>query len=125
LSDGPSLVAAAKEEWSNQSLCKVNDSIVRLGMLHGGFHWQKHDREDELFFVLSGRLLVAFEGKTFALDPHQGSAVPKGFVHRTRATERTAVLMVGRASVKPRGRLFLLQLFCVREKLCFDYLLAL
>jgi mannose-6-phosphate isomerase-like protein (cupin superfamily) len=103
LIDVPNLVAAAKEEWSNQTLCKVNDSVVRLGVLHGEFHWHKHDREDEFFFVLSGRLLIDLEGKTVALDPHQGFTVPKGVVHRTRAPERTTVLMVEQASVKPTG----------------------
>ena len=103
LIDVPNLVAAAKEEWSNQTLCKVNDTVVRLGVLHGEFHWHKHDREDEFFFVLSGRLLIDLEGKTVALDPHQGFTVPKGVVHRTRAPERTTVLMVEQASVKPTG----------------------
>jgi mannose-6-phosphate isomerase-like protein (cupin superfamily) len=103
LIDVPGLVAAAKTEWSNRTLCKVKDSVVRLGVLHGEFHWHKHDREDEFFFVLSGELLVDLEGKTVKLALHQGFTVPKGVVHRTRAPERTAVLMVEQASVKPTG----------------------
>jgi mannose-6-phosphate isomerase-like protein (cupin superfamily) len=103
LIDVPSLVAAAKEEWSNQTLCKVNDSVVRLGVLHGEFHWHKHDRENEFFFVLSGTLLVDLEDTAVALDPYQGFMVPKGVLHRTRAPERTAVLMVEQASVRPTG----------------------
>jgi mannose-6-phosphate isomerase-like protein (cupin superfamily) len=103
LIDIPSLIDATKERWSNQTLIKVNDSVVRLGVLHGEFHWHKHDREDEFFFVLSGRLMVDLEGETVALSPHQGFMVPKGVVHRTRAPERTAVLMVEQAWVKPTG----------------------
>jgi mannose-6-phosphate isomerase-like protein (cupin superfamily) len=103
LIDVPSLVADVKEEWSNQTLCKVNDSVVRLGVLQGEFHWHKHDREDEFFFVLTGRLLIDLEGKTVTLDPHQGFMVPKAVLHRTRAPGRTAVLMIEQASVKPTG----------------------
>ena len=95
LIDVPSLVAAAKEEWSNQTLCKVNDSVVRLGVLHGEFHWHKHDQEDEFFFVLSGRLFVDLEGKTVTLDPHQGFTVPKG-----RGSPHTSA----RANRRPHGR---------------------
>lgn len=103
LIDVPSLVAAAETEWSNQTLCTVNDSVVRLGVLHGEFHWHKHDKEDEFFFVVSGELLVDLEGKTVTLGPHQGFTVPKGVVHRTRAPARTAVLMVEQTSVRPTG----------------------
>ena len=104
LVDAGALADACTEKWWNQSLCKVNDSVVRLGVFHGEFHWHKHDREDEFFYVLEGKLLVDVEGKdTFVLGPRQGVVVPKGVVHRTRAEERTVVLMVEAASVKPTG----------------------
>jgi mannose-6-phosphate isomerase-like protein (cupin superfamily) len=103
LIDVPKLVEACTEQWFNQTLCQVNDCVVRLGVLHGEFHWHKHDAEDEFFFVLQGRLLIDLEGRAVALEPHQGYTVPKGVVHRTRAPERTVVLMIERASVKPTG----------------------
>ena len=54
LIDVPSLVSASKEKWSNQTLCKVNDHLVRLCVFNEGeFHWHKHDNEDEFFFVLN------------------------------------------------------------------------
>jgi mannose-6-phosphate isomerase-like protein (cupin superfamily) len=81
----------------------VNDSVVRLGVVQGEFHWHKHDEEDEFFFVLQGKLLIDLENKTITLEPHQGYTIPKGVVHRTRAPQRTAVLMVERSSVKPTG----------------------
>jgi mannose-6-phosphate isomerase-like protein (cupin superfamily) len=96
--------AAAHEPWFNQTLTTVNDSVVRLGVLHGEFHFHKHDREDEFFFVLEGRLLLDIEnGGTITLDPHQGYTVPKGVVHRTRAPERTVVLMIESRGVVPTG----------------------
>ena len=103
LIDVPSLAAACKEQWYNQTLCQVNDCVVRLGVMQGEFHWHKHDEEDEFFFVLQGKFLIDLEDRTITLEPHQGYAIPKGVVHRTRAPERTAVLMVEKSSVKPTG----------------------
>ena len=94
---------AAHEPWFNQTLTTVNDSVVRLGIIEGDFHWHKHDEEDEFFFVLEGEFLIDTEGETVALGPHQGYMVPKGVLHRTRAPERAAILMVERASVRPTG----------------------
>ena len=103
LIDVPALVAACEHKWSNQTLCRVNDCVVRLGVLEGEFHWHTHEKEDELFFVLDGTLLVDIEGETIALEPQQGYAVPKGMIHRTRAPQRTVVLMVEGGAVRPTG----------------------
>ena len=92
------------QPWWNQTLCQVNDAVARIGVFHGEFHWHKHDKEDELFFVLDGTLLLDIEGQpTRVLGPRQGRGVPKGGVHRTRARERTGVLMVEPASVVATG----------------------
>jgi mannose-6-phosphate isomerase-like protein (cupin superfamily) len=102
--DAGALADACTQPWWNQTLCRVNDSLVRLGVFHGEFHWHKHDREDELFYVLEGRLFVDIEGRpTVTLEPRQGVVVPRGVVHRTRAPERTVVLMVEAATVTPTG----------------------
>ena len=103
LVDAGALARACTEKWWNQSLCRVNDCVVRLGVFEGEFHFHKHDREDELFFVLEGRLLLDFEGKTVELGPRQAMVVPRGVVHRTRAEVRTVVLMVEAATVVPTG----------------------
>lgn len=91
------------ERWWNQSLCRVNDCVVRVGVFEGEFHWHKHDREDEYFQVLEGRLLLDLEGRTVELAPRQGFLVPRGVVHRTRAPARTVVLMIEAATVVPTG----------------------
>ena len=103
LIDVQRLVDACKEPWYNQTLCRVNDSVVRLGVVQGEFHWHKHDLEDEFFYVVEGRLLVDLEGRTIELLPKQGITVPKGIVHRTRAPERTVILMMEAAGVEPTG----------------------
>jgi mannose-6-phosphate isomerase-like protein (cupin superfamily) len=101
--DVPALVEACTEPWFNQTLCRVNDCVVRLGVFLGEFHWHKHDDEDEFFHVVSGRLLVDLEGRTVELDAGQGLTVPRGVMHRTRALEKTVVLMVEGAGIVPTG----------------------
>ncbi len=101
--DLPALVAACTDSWYNQSLCRVNDCVVRLGVFLGEFHWHKHDKEDEFFHVVSGRLTIDLEGRTVELSAGQGFTIPRGVVHRTRASERTVVLMVEGAGVRPTG----------------------
>ena len=92
-----------KDDWFNQTLCRVNDCVVRLGVLRGEFHWHKHDEEDEFFYVVEGRFLIDLEDRVIELMPQQGFLVPKGVLHRTRAPERTVVLMMEGSDVKPTG----------------------
>ena len=95
---------AAHEPWFNQTLTTVNDAVVRLGILQGDFHWHKHDDQDEFFLVLQGQLLIDIEDReTVSLGPHQAYTVPRGVTHRTRAPQRTAVLMVEAVGVVPTG----------------------
>jgi mannose-6-phosphate isomerase-like protein (cupin superfamily) len=101
--DVPSLASKRKTGWYNQTLCRVNDSVVRLGVMQGEYHWHKHDSDDEFFFVLSGRFVIDLEDRSVELAPEQGFVVPKGVVHRTRAPERTVVLMVETATIAPTG----------------------
>jgi Cupin domain len=103
LIDLDSLVAACTDQWYNQTLCKVNDSVVRLGIVQGEYHWHKHDQDDEFFYVVDGQLLIDLEGKTVILSPRQGFSVPKGVLHRTRAPLRTVILMVENAGIIPTG----------------------
>ncbi|HYJ33581.1 MAG TPA: cupin domain-containing protein [Candidatus Binatia bacterium] len=103
LIDVSALAAACTHPWYNQTLCQVNDSVVRLGVIRGEYHWHKHDEEDEFFFVVEGRLLIDLESRTVELSPQQGFVVPRGVVHRTRAPERTVILMVERRGIIPTG----------------------
>jgi mannose-6-phosphate isomerase-like protein (cupin superfamily) len=97
------VVAGVTAEWFNQTLCQVNDSVVRLGVMRGEYHWHKHDHDDELFFVLEGTFIIDLEDRSIELKPQQGFTVPKGVIHRTRAPERAVILMMETASIVPTG----------------------
>ena len=101
--DIPSIVEACLEKWCNTDLSQVNDSLVRLGIFEGEFHWHHHDNEDEFFYVISGRLLLDLEDGTIEIGQNQAYTVPKGVEHRTRAQEKTVVLMVEADTVNPKG----------------------
>lgn len=102
--DVPGLVARVRHPWYNQTLCRVNDSVIRLGVFQPGeYHWHKHDQDDEFFFVLEGRFIIDLEGRSIELGPQQGFVVPKSVVHRTRAPERTVILMAETAAIVPTG----------------------
>lgn len=103
LIDVPKIVAECTDKWFNQTLTKVNNSVIRLGIVEGEYHWHKHENEDEFFFVLSGKLLVDLEGRTIELGPNEGVTVTKGVMHRTRAEEKTVMLMVETSTIDPIG----------------------
>ena len=97
------LADACEFHWYNQTLCQVNGSVVRLGVFLGEYHWHKHDEDDEFFYVVEGQLLIDLEGRTVSMEPRQGFVVPKGVMHRTRADERTVVLLVENLGIIPTG----------------------
>jgi ethanolamine utilization protein EutQ (cupin superfamily) len=103
LVDIRSLVDACTDRWYNQTLCKVNDSVVRLGVMQGEYHWHKHDNDDEFFYVVEGKLFIDIQGRTIELAPRQGVVIPKGVMHRPRAPQRTVMLMVETGAIVPTG----------------------
>jgi mannose-6-phosphate isomerase-like protein (cupin superfamily) len=90
-------------KWFNQTLTQVNESVVRLGIVEGEYHWHKHDNDDEFFFVLDGQLLIDLEDQTIELNPNQGVTITKGVMHRPRAAKRTVMLMVETKEIVPTG----------------------
>ena len=103
LIDEKALSNACTYKWFNQTLCRVNESVVRLGVVEGEYHWHKHENDDEFFYVIEGELFIDLEYRTIKLLPRQGFVVPKGVLHRTRAPQRTVMLMVENMGIIPTG----------------------
>jgi mannose-6-phosphate isomerase-like protein (cupin superfamily) len=101
--DEKALADACEFRWYNQTLCQVNGSVVRLGVIQGEYHWHQHTDDDEFFYVVEGELLVDLEERVVTLKPRQAFVVPKGTKHRTRAPQRTVILMVENAGIIPTG----------------------
>lgn len=101
--DIPAIVEAGGAPWWNKTLTEVNESVVRLGVIEGDFHWHKHDAEDEFFLVLEGHLFIDLEDRTIELRPQQGTTIGKGVMHRPRAVGMTVILMVESKGIVPTG----------------------
>jgi mannose-6-phosphate isomerase-like protein (cupin superfamily) len=101
--DVQKIANSVTDKWFNQTLCKVNDSVVRMGVVEGDYHWHKHDDLDEFFYVVEGEFLIDLEGSTVTLLPKQAFVVPKGVLHRTRAPRRCVIIMVEGESIVPTG----------------------
>src|SRR5438445_553208 len=103
LIDVPKIVKECQDKWFNQTLTQVNNSVVRLGIVEGEYHWHKHDDDDEFFFVLDGQLIIELEKETIFLNPWHGFTIPKGIMHRTKAIKKTIMLMVETSAIQPTG----------------------
>lgn len=101
--DVSKMVAECTDKWFNQTLTRVNDSVVRIAIVEGEYHWHKHDNDDEFFFVLEGQLLIDLEDQTLELNPGQGVTITKGIMHRPRAPKKTVMLMVETHEIVPTG----------------------
>lgn len=107
--DVPAVIDSVRHPWFNQTLARVNASVVRLGVVKGEYHWHEHAEDDELFFVLEGEFLIDLEpeadgitpGRVVTLRKHEGFVVPRGVRHRTRSPERSVILMVENAGIIP------------------------
>ena len=105
------IVGAVRDQWYNQTLARVNDSVLRLGVMQGEYHWHQHTDDDELFFVLEGQFLIDLDpqpdgvtpGRVVTLGPREAFVVPRGVRHRTRAPERAVILMIENAGIIPTG----------------------
>ena len=97
------MVNECTDKWFNQTLTEVNDSVIRLGIVEGEYHWHKHDNDDEFFYVVSGQLLIDLQDQTIELNPGQGVTITKGVMHRPRAPKKTVMLMVETSAIQPTG----------------------
>jgi mannose-6-phosphate isomerase-like protein (cupin superfamily) len=89
-------------KWYTETLTQVNDSVVRLGIIEGEYHWHEHIDEDEFFFVLEGQLFIDIEDRTIELNPNQGKMIIKGLKYRTLAPKKI-MLMVETNNIIPTG----------------------
>ncbi|RPJ83692.1 MAG: cupin domain-containing protein [Acidobacteria bacterium] len=91
------------EHWSPKIVAELNGQHVKLVKLLGEFVWHSHEREDELFLVLAGRLRLEFRDGEVALEEGEMVVVPAGVEHRPVADEEVSVLLFEPASTLNTG----------------------
>jgi mannose-6-phosphate isomerase-like protein (cupin superfamily) len=97
------MVEDGKDKRFNQALTIVNDSVIRMAVAEGEYHWHKHTNDDEFFYVVEGQFFIDLEDRTIELNPNQGATISKGIMHRTRAPKKTVILMVETSAIQPTG----------------------
>lgn len=91
------------DRWSPKIVGSVDDYDIKLVKLEGEFVWHKHDAEDEMFLVVTGRLIMDFRDRTVELEPGEFLVVPKGVEHRPRADRECQVMLLERKGVLNTG----------------------
>jgi len=91
------------EHWSPRIVAELNGQHVKLAKVKGAFVWHHHEDEDELFYVLTGRLTIEFRDGSVELGPGECVVVPRGVEHRPVAEEETHILMFEPASTLNTG----------------------
>jgi|APSaa5957512535_1039671.scaffolds.fasta_scaffold485075_1 mannose-6-phosphate isomerase-like protein (cupin superfamily) len=112
LQDMPSVTAVADgidriadRAYHPIDLAQVNDQVVRMALFRGEFHWHHHENEDELFYVVKGRITIQMESpySDIALSDGELAVVPKGVEHCPVSDEDSYVLMFEPASLQSAG----------------------
>ncbi len=83
-----------KEHWSPKIAGELNDSYIKLAKIKGEFIWHHHDQEDELFFVVKGKLIIRLKNQDVHLKEGEFFIIPKGVEHLPVAEEEVEIMMI-------------------------------
>jgi mannose-6-phosphate isomerase-like protein (cupin superfamily) len=103
--------------WSPRVVGEVDDTYIKVAKLKGVFTWHSHENEDELFYVLKGRMRIEMEHTTIELDEGQMYIVPKGVRHNPSAAQECHVLLIERKSTLHTGNVETAQTRSIQEQL--------
>lgn len=95
--------ATFAEHWSPKLVARVNDTDVKIVKLHGEFVWHHHEREDEMFLVVKGRLLMQFRDREERIEEGEFIVVPRGVEHRPVAPEEVHLMLIEPAGTLNTG----------------------
>ena len=95
--------AALTEFWSPRVIAEIDDAYVKVAKVKGTLAWHSHVHEDELFFVLEGRLRIEMEGRTVELGQGEMFVVPKGVRHNPVAEAECLLMLIERKTTLHTG----------------------
>lgn len=91
------------EYWSPKIIGRINDQYLKIAKVRGEFVWHQHDDEDELFYIVKGRLRIEYQDHTAELETGQFTIVPKGVMHRPMAEDECWLALIEPAETKHTG----------------------
>jgi mannose-6-phosphate isomerase-like protein (cupin superfamily) len=110
--------ASVTELWSPKVIARVNDSYVKVAKVKGQLAWHKHEGEDELFWILRGRLRIEYEaGRAVVLEAGEMHVVPKGTMHNPVADEECWLILVEPVTTKHTGEVVMEKTKSIEEQL--------
>ncbi|NHJ85469.1 MAG: cupin domain-containing protein [Asgard group archaeon] len=90
--------------WQPVDVVQVNESIIRIAKFKGEYHWHKHQNEDELFYVLEGKIIIEREGLSeIILEKGELVVIPKGLQHRPKAESEALVMLIEPITTRSKG----------------------
>lgn len=89
--------------WDPRIAGELNGQQVKLAKLKGEFVWHSHEKEDELFLVINGKLKIEFRNKIVELNELEFIIVPKGTEHKPSAEKEVWVLLFEPSSTLNTG----------------------
>jgi mannose-6-phosphate isomerase-like protein (cupin superfamily) len=95
--------AAIPSYWQPKVIGAINDFHVKLVKVQGEFLFHHHDREDELFLVVTGRLLMKFRDREVWIEQGECLIVPHGIEHCPVAPEEAHILLLEPATTLNTG----------------------
>mgnify|MGYP001161083895 FL=1 len=95
--------ALFNDQWTPKVIAQMNDYQFKLVRLQGEFVWHQHADTDETFIVLEGSLIIDFKEGSVTLNAGEMVVVPKGCLHRPRATAEAKLLLVEPVGVVNTG----------------------
>lgn len=100
----PTTVAESLSElWSPRVVAELDDSFVKVAKLKGTLAWHSHDEQDELFYILKGRLRIEMKAGDVELAQGDTFVVPKGVEHNPVADEECLVMLIEKKSTLHTG----------------------
>ena len=94
-----------KDHWNPRIIGELNKQHVKLAKIKGEFIWHKHDKEDEMFFVLKGTLKIEFRDRIETIRENEIIIVPKGVEHRPIAEKEVSIMLFEPATTINTGDL--------------------
>lgn len=98
-----SIAASLCEHWSPRVVAELDDSFVKVAKVQGALTWHSHDDEDELFYILKGRLTIEMEERSVVLNEGDAFVVPKGVRHNPIAEQECLIMLIERKTTLHTG----------------------
>lgn len=91
--------------WNPKIIGELNAQFVKLVKFSGDFVWHKHNREDELFYVIEGSFTMELRDRSIELNKGELIIIPRGVEHRPRATGDVSVMLFEPVSTLNTGNI--------------------